>query len=61
LEGDASFEECFYCHFVSGIESDWVVPAPLGSLVGEAQARKALKVGLLKVEMAQSGKVKSQG
>jgi hypothetical protein len=57
-EGDASFEECLYRHFVSGIEGNGVVPAFLGCLVREAEARKALKVGLLEIKVAEGRKVK---
>jgi hypothetical protein len=60
-EGDASFEECFYRHFVSGIECNGVVAAHFGGLVSKAEAGESLKVGLLKVEVAECGKIKCEG
>ena len=57
---NTTFEECLDRDFVRGIQGDAVRSAFFRGLKGQAQAGKALEVGLLEVQMAQRGQVEGE-
>ena len=59
-EGDSALQESLDGHLVGGIESDAVGSAFFCGLEGQAQAREALEVGLLEVQVAERGHVEGQ-
>src|ERR1700677_949675 len=56
----AAFEECPYRDFVCCIECDASGTTSLRCLIGQLEARKTGKIGLLKVQLSKSGQVKGQ-
>src|SRR6266567_2825813 len=57
---DAPVKERFDSHLVGGVERDAVGPTLFCSLERQAQAREALEVRFLEVEVAQRGQIKRE-